>query len=411
MNVGGNMGLTMQERKSVTKETAVRYRQATKGGKRVILDEFTELTGFHRKYAIKVLKAAAKTCLTEVYGRVVVRKAERKKRAKREYPKYYDESVQKMLLRVWSRFDCQCGKLLAPFMRLNLDTIAVHELFNMSDEVKAKLAKISPATIDRILKVPKDKLKIRGTCGTKPAKRYKTLIPILAHFECAGKAPGFFQIDLVQHDGGNPQGEFCYTLTITDVATGWTVHYALKNKAHSWVRDSLEHLRATSPFPFYAIHSDSGSEFLNSAVYNWAQEHTIHFSKGRVGKKNDNCSVEQKNRASVRDIVGLCRYSGDRGTIALQSVYDAYDKLLNLYYPCMKLVSKERIGSKYKKKYDAAKPPYQRLIERDDVPQEKKLPVIELKTKISLMDQKILMDKAIEILTKTVETFPTVTLQ
>jgi hypothetical protein len=207
----------------------------------------------------------------------------------------------------------------------------------------------------------------------------------------------------VQHDGGNPSGEFCYTLTVTDVATGWTVHYALKNKAHQWVKASLEHLRLTSPFPFYAIHSDSGSEFLNSALYNWSVENNIHFSKGRVGKKNDNCYVEQKNRATVRDIVGYCRYSGDKGTAALQTVYNAYDMLLNLYYPCMKLVSKERVGSKYKKRYDAAKPPYQRLIEREDVSQEKKVALIELKTTANLMDLKILMDSAIEILAKTVE--------
>jgi hypothetical protein len=399
----------MQMRKSVTKETAIRYRQAPKGEKKVILDEFTELTGFHRKYAIAVLKHAADNCLTEVYGRVVVRKVERKKRSKREYPKYYDASVQSMLLCVWDSFNRQCGKLLAPFMRVNLETISVHPQFAMSDEVKAKLIKISPATIDRILKVPKQRLQIRGTCGTKSGNRFKTLIPILTHFECSQKSPGFFQIDLVQHDGGNPSGEFCYTLTITDVATGWTVHYALKNKAHKWVRDSLEHLRAHSPFPFYAIHSDSGSEFLNDALYQWAQEKHIHFSKGRVGKKNDNCYVEQKNRATVRNMVGYCRYSGDKGTAALQAVYNVYDKLLNLFYPCMKLISKERVGSKYKKHYDAAKPPYQRLLERIDILQEKKLAVIDLKTSTDLMEQKFLLDAAIDNLGKSPEIFSAVT--
>jgi hypothetical protein len=145
---------------------------------------------------------------------------ERKKRPKREYPKYYDDPVQTMLIRIWSGFNRQCGKLLAPFMRANLDTISAHPDFKMDAEVRMKLAKISPATIDRILKEQKQNLKIRGTSGTKGSKLFKPLIPILAHFECADKAPGFFQIDLVQHDGGNPSGEFCYTLTITDVATG-----------------------------------------------------------------------------------------------------------------------------------------------------------------------------------------------
>jgi transposase InsO family protein len=399
----------MKERKSVTKETAARYHQATKGEKHLILEEFTRLTEFHRKYAIKVLSAAAKTCLTEVYGRVVIRKVERKKRPKREYPKYYDDPVQTMLIRIWNGFNRQCGKLIVPFMRANLDTISAHPDFKMDDEVRMKLGKISPATIDRILKEPKQKLKIRGTSGTKSSKLFKTLIPILAHFECADKAPGFFQIDLVQHDGGNPSGEFCYTLTITDVATGWTVHYSLKNKGHRWIKEALEHLRTTSPFPFYAIHSDSGSEFLNNALHNWSIENNIFFSKGRVGKKNDNCYVEQKNKSTVRDIVGYCRYSGDKGTSALQAVYDVYDRLLNLYYPCMKLVSKERVGSKYKKRYDAAKPPYQRLLDRKDIPQEKKVAVIDLKTTSNLMDYKIRLDASIDLLFKTAETFSAVT--
>ena len=115
------MGLKMNEKKSVTSEMAMQYRQANKSEKGVILNAFTGITGYHRKYAIKVLKRASKTCLTQVYGKVVVRKAERKKRAKREYPKYYDDDVQTMLLRIWREFDTQCGKLLAPFMRANIE--------------------------------------------------------------------------------------------------------------------------------------------------------------------------------------------------------------------------------------------------------------------------------------------------
>jgi hypothetical protein len=139
----------------------------------------------------------------------------------------------------------------------------------------------------------------------------------------------------------------CYTLTITDIATGWTMHYALKNKAHKWVRAALEHLRLTAVFPFFAIHSDSGSGFLNSALYTWTKEHGILSARGRTGRKNDNCHVEQKNNASVRHIAGYCRFSGDTATAALQAVYDAYGPLLNLYYPCMKLISRVRAGPKY----------------------------------------------------------------
>jgi hypothetical protein len=185
------------------------------------------------------------------------------------------------------------------------------------------------------------------------------------------------------------------------------VHYALRNKARKRVRDALEHPKRTYPFPFYAIHSDSVSEFPNSAIVKRAEENNIRFSKGRTGKKNSNCYAGQKNKFAVRDIAGYCRYSGERGTTALQAVCNACGLLPSLFYPCMKLVSKERAGSKYRKRRDAAKPPYQRLIEREDVPRDRKPAVIDLKTSASLMERKFLPDAAIDNLTA--ETFSAVT--
>ena len=206
----------MNGKKSVTGGAAARYRQTGKSEKTVILNAFTGITGYHRRYAIVVLVKAAKACLTEVRGRVAVRRAERGKRAKCLYTKYCGGSVRAMPLRVRSRFNHRCGKLLAPFTRISIDVIAAHKLFKTSGGVKAKLKKTSPATIDRILKDTKEKLKIRGTGGTKSGNRFKTPVPMPARFECAGKPPGFFQTGLVRHDGGNPSGEFCYTLTIND---------------------------------------------------------------------------------------------------------------------------------------------------------------------------------------------------
>ncbi|GHU99243.1 hypothetical protein FACS189483_08280 [Spirochaetia bacterium] len=144
--------------------------------------------------------------------------------------------------------------------------------------------------VERFLVKHKQKTRIRGTSGTKTGRPLRKLVTVMTHFECAVQPPRFFQIDLVQHNGGDPAGEFCYTMTMTDVATGWTVHYPLKNKAHKWVRESLEDAQKTFVFPFRSIHSDSGSEFLNYALVRWCQENAISFTKGRTSRKNDNKS-------------------------------------------------------------------------------------------------------------------------
>jgi hypothetical protein len=172
---------------------------------------------------------------------------------------------------------------------LNLDLTRLSEKYRMSDTVAHKLKKISPRTIDRLLQKPKQQMKIRGTFGTKPVRLLHRAIPILTWLQYAHKPSGFFQIDFVQHDGGNPSGEFCYTLTMTNVKTGWTVHFALLNKASSWVLTALEKSLASLPMGLKGIHSDTGSEFINKPVDLWCQHHRVDFSRDRPTHKNDNC--------------------------------------------------------------------------------------------------------------------------
>jgi hypothetical protein len=272
----------------------------------------------------------------------------------------------------------------------------------MSDTVAGKLKTISPRTIDRLLHKPKQRMKIRGTSGTKPVRLLHRAIPIVTWFQYAAMPSGFFQIDLVQHDGGNPSGEFCYTLTMTDVKTGWTVHFALLNKAAAWVIQALDTARSLLPMGLKGIHSDTGSEFINRPVDLWCQRHGVAFSRGRPTHKNDNCYVEQKNYATVRKIVGYFRYQGAAGVAALQAVYDAYNPLLNLYYPCMKQISCERVGAKKKRTYDQGKTPFQRLLEQpfEDRLEERrvKMAALALKDSTALVEQKLKMDRAVDSL-------------
>jgi len=398
------MELSLKERQKLTRITAKKYRLSAKKEKSKILDTFIGQTGYGRKYAIHILANEGKV---KSVGKKLKAVITHKSKKKRVYPVIYGEDVLEALEPVWRAFNYQCGKLLAPFLHANIDSIVSHPKFKCADEVLAKLRKISASTIDRLLKKTKAKMNIKGTSGTKAAKGHiKSQIPVMSHFECKEQGPGVWQIDLVQHDGGNASGEFCYTLTITEVNTPWTVHYALKNKAFKWVYEALNHAVSVLPLPVLILHPDNGSEFINYALVAWCREKGITLTRSRGNKKNDNCFVEQKNWASVRKIVGYLRFSGDKGVQALQDVYTHYDRLLNFFYPCQKLISKERVGSKVKKTYDKPSSPFDRAIASFDFDIKIKKGLVLKKKQINLMAEMQRMQKAIDKLTALAEPVP-----
>jgi len=241
------MELTLKERKKLTRLTAKKYRKAGKREKTAILNTFTSQTGYQRKYAIHLL-ANEDTVSMHKSARLV---AAHSGGSRRVYQKTYDCAVLDALTLIWEAFNCQCGKLLAPFLHANIDSIAGEPRFAVSEQVRLKLGKISAATIDRLLRKEKAKRRIKGTSGTVQATGHiKSLIPVMTHFECSKQGSGLWQIDTVQHDGGNNSGEFCFTLTITEVKNCWTVHYPLRNKAFRWVYQALDNALKVLPFRF-----------------------------------------------------------------------------------------------------------------------------------------------------------------
>jgi hypothetical protein len=319
----------------------------------------------------------------------------------------YGKEVQDALVLIREAFNCQCGKLLSPFLRLNIDTIAKEPEFNFGNKVTARLKKISASAIDRLLKPVKARMKIKGTSGTKPASGHlKKLVSMLSHYECIEQGEGLWQIDLVQHDGGNPQGEFCYTLTITEVKNAWTAHFALKNKAHSWVFQALEDACLQLPFPVRILHSDNGSGFVNHALMAWCKQQEIILTRSRSSKKNDNCFVEQENGATVRKHVGYLRYCGDNGVAALKDAYSHYDRLFNFFYPGRKLISKERAGAKIKKTYDKPQAPFDRAMASSGTSEEIKQRLKSMKKQLSLMSEMKEMQRALDRLPSLAEPVP-----
>jgi hypothetical protein len=397
----------MKARKELTAEKARQYRAARgRKAKGAVLDAFITDTGYNRKYAIGLLNAEGKVKIRYSGGKPLKVEIRHNAKKKRKRKRHYDEAVKEALEKIWEKFDFQCGKLLAPFIHENADVIRLDEEHKMDDAVAAKLKKISPATIDRLLKKAKQAAKTKGTSGTVSVRRLNLVIPTETWRECAEKPPGYNQIDLVQHDGGCPSGEFCYTMTMTGAATGWTTHRTHKNKAHRWVKDSLDKAKQNNPLGLKGIHSDCGSEFINSAVKNWADENSVEFTKSRVGHSNDNCFVEQKNFATVRKIIGYFRYEGEDARDALQAVWDSYDLLLNLYYPCMRLISQQRIGAKKIRRYDKARTPMRRVMEHKDTTEEVKLKLLKLKSENPLCELKRKMAEALENLKQFRHTVP-----
>jgi hypothetical protein len=392
------MRLTMKERQKVTRKTAEQYRRAGRREKAKILDVFTQQTGYNRKYAVHILANVGKTKFCKIDGKTVAFTVTHKTPEKRVYKKYYDEPVAKMLAKIWAFFDFMYGKRPAPFMRENLGIISAHERFPMDENIKLKLKKISPATVDRLLKKPRKALSLKGTCTTKPGKLLRNMIPIRTHFAWDERKPGFLEIDTVSHDGGNASGDHCYTLSMTDVGTGWTEPFALRNNAQKWVIESMTAALSLFPFPIKGVDSDNGGEFINRFMFQWCNDKNIMFTRGRPYKKNDNCFVEQKNDAVVRRLVGYARFEGNEAAAALKAVYDAYRPLLNLFYPCTKIIAKERDGARIHKTYELPKTPFRRVLESPDVDDAAKTALIARKSEVNPVVQKLAVDAALDTL-------------
>lgn len=390
------MGLTSKERRSATKVTAQRYQKATKKQKGVILEEFAALTGYDRCYAAYLLRTHGK----KVYvNRNTVVVGDVSKKIRKQRPRFYDQMVLTVLTQIWLIMDCICGKRLAPMLPDLIPILKKHHEITVDAATTAKLLAISSATIDRLLKAERKKYQLKGRSHTKPGTLLKHQIPIRTFSEWNEQRPGFVEIDLVGHEGGNSSGDFAHTLDVTDVCTGWTEMQAVKNKAQCWVFEALKDIRDRLPFDLLGIDSDNGSEFINDELYRYCIAEKITFTRARSHRKNDNCFVEQKNYSVVRRAVGYMRYDTPEELRLLNELYGYLRLYINYFQPVMKLLEKTRIGSKVKKKYDEPQTPYQRVLASPDISKETKkwlrkeyakLNPAELKRQISKLQNKLI---------------------
>jgi Integrase core domain len=354
--------ISFTERKSLIADTAPRYRKAIKKQKHLILNEFVEISGLNRHYSAQVLRLSEEKLVVYESGQRVVLKADiRYKRKPPKRPPIYRASLIKPpLILLWKISDFLSSKRLAVFIRSQIDPL-MQSGMKINPDTVALLKQISPATIDRILKTERLKYRIKGHSHTKKGKLIKGQIPIRTFAEWTDEGPGFLEIDLVGHDGGNLKGEHCFTLTVTDIRTGYTVLRALRNKAACWTEEALQYLFEKLPFQIRGLDSDNGSEFINDRIRKFCETNQITFTRSRPYKKNDGCFVEQKNNSVARKTIGYFRYEPD----ALDLMNELYDKLeyfTNYFQPSTRLISKVRVGSKVIKRYDKPQTPVSRLL-------------------------------------------------
>lgn len=331
-----------------------RYRDARKKERGTILDEFVKTSGYHRKHAIALLRGK------RVHRTGIIR---------RPRAKIYTEEDARAVFKLLKLFDYISSKRLRAAMDATLPTLRRQGHLPVSAASYKRLLKISPPTMDRLRATKREFVAKKRKGFTKPGTLLKHQIPIRTFAEWDDAAPGFIEIDLVDHSGGLDQGEFAFTLNVTDVCTGWTEMRAVPTKAQKFVFEALTAIRTGLPIPLKGIDSDNGSEFINAHLKKYCDDEHITFTRGRVGRKNDNPFVEQKNWSIVRRLVGYQRYDSRRHVTLLNRLYDRYSVYANFFLPVMKLKEKKRLGSRVRKIFDAPQTPYARLLESPDVSQ------------------------------------------
>jgi hypothetical protein len=345
------MPLSLEARRAVLRETQERYRKSSKKEKGQLLEQFCTLTGYQRTYASRLLHRKLQGSRSAAA------------RKKRKRPLYYGPEVAEPLRKIWAVMDGICGKRLAPFLPEILHKLESCGELQLDPQVREKLLAISASTIDRLLGPSRKELHWKGKTHTKPGSLLKHQIPVRTFAEWDPQSPGFLEVDLVDHDGGIARGDYVHTLDLTDVASGWTETIAVPNKAQLHVFAALKEVRcARLPFPVLGLDTDNGSEFINHELYRYCLEEKITFTRARPGRKNDTCYVEQKNYSVVRRMVGYARYDTPEELAVLNRLYIVLRFYTNFFQPTMKLVGKERRGSRVTKHYGKAQTPVQRLL-------------------------------------------------
>jgi len=343
--------VTAHARWEYVKAIYERYRQAPRPEKRQLLDECCRVTGYHRKHAVRLLNGPAPN-------------GDHPRPRRRRTPTY-GLAVIEALRMIWEAAGYPWSVRLKALLPLWLPR--ARRRLHLSRAVERHLLAISPRQMDRRLAPHKRQFQKRLYGRTKPGTLLKHHIPLKTdRWDVA--TPGFTEIDLVSHSGNAADGEFVHSLNVTDIHTTWVETRAVLGKHQRGIQQALAELRQALPFRLQGIDSDNGSEFINGHLYDYCQTHAIQFTRGRPYKKDDNAHIEQKNWTHVRKLLGYLRYDSPAALAAINALYRNELRLFqNLFLPSVKLVRKERVGARLRRRYDTPRTPLERVLACADV--------------------------------------------
>jgi hypothetical protein len=336
--------LSLASRRELIEAIAGRYRATDRDEKQKILDEFTQVTGFHRKHAIRVLAQKAKAAA-----------------ATRIRSRLYDEAVVQALTILWEAADRICGKRLKPAIPALVEAMERHGHLALAPEVRERVFTASAATIDRLL-APAREVSRQGRRRTTINTPLRRSIAIRTFSDWNDPPPGFFEMDMVAHCGKSVAGSHVHSLVLTDVASGWTEAGALVVREQTLITVKADEVRARLPFAMLGLDVDNDSAFINETLVDFCKGRTIELTRSRAYKKNDRAWIEQKNGSVVRRLVGYGRLEGEDAATVLDELHKQARLYVNFFLPCFKLKSKVREGAKVSKKYEPPVTPYERLL-------------------------------------------------
>jgi len=346
--------LSMSTRRELIEAVGERYRRSGRVEKCEILDEFVQVTGYHRKHAIRVL------C-----------REPGPSRTKPGPQRRYDDEVRASLITLWEAGDRICGKRLKALIPTLIDSMTRHGHMTLSKDVRQRLNQISAATIDRLLRDVREQAfagQRRRAGGIGNAIR--RAVPIRTFSDWNNPLPGYLEVDFVEHCGGTKiDGDFVHSFVLTDIATGWTECLAMPYRSGAFVLEHVEQVRRALPFPLRGLDCDNDTAFMNEAVFDFCKATGIELTRSRAYKKNDQAWVEQKNGSVVRRLVGYGRLRGLEATETLASPYAVSRLYINFFQPLFKLKSKTRHGARVTKRYEAPLTPLERVLRSASVPE------------------------------------------
>ena len=343
--------ISLAARREVTAAVAARYRAAGRREKGRILDELCATTGWHRKHAVRALRAKAQPV------------SEPKPRERR-----YGAAIRDAVRALWEASDRVCGKRLAIMIPTLLPALERHGRLKLVAADRSLLLSVSAATIDRLLA----DARLAAAGGRRRRVGFYSAIrrevPIRTFNDWGTPPPGFCEVDMVAHGGTSVAGSFIQTLTMVDVATGWTECFPLLTRDGGLVVEAMRRAQELFPWLLRGVDFDNDSAFMNDVVVPWCREQKLEVTRSRAYKKNDQAFVEQKNGAVVRRLTGYGRFDGIETAALLARLYAAARLHVNFFQPSFKLKEKHREGAKVIKRYHPPATPYARALAHRQIP-------------------------------------------